>query len=139
MTVEPIFPPVLPPLGNWARDAACANEGHHTFFPEKQQSHLMDKAKRLCCSCTVREECLAYALANKIDFGYWGGMSGRQRRAMRKDERANRPPRPILEGVEHGTSYAYKKGCGCLPCKLAERRMKRERREREQAAAEGVA
>jgi hypothetical protein len=32
---------------------------------------------------------------------------------------AHRRPRPILEGIEHGTYTGYNKGCGCEPCREA--------------------
>jgi WhiB family redox-sensing transcriptional regulator len=33
-------------------------------------------------SCPVRTECLADALDNRIEFGVWGGMTERERRAL---------------------------------------------------------
>ena len=32
--------------------------------------------------CPVRTECLADALDNRIEFGVWGGMTERERRAL---------------------------------------------------------
>jgi WhiB family redox-sensing transcriptional regulator len=32
--------------------------------------------------CPVRTECLADALDNRIEFGIWGGMTERERRAL---------------------------------------------------------
>lgn len=39
--------------------------------------------KAVCASCLVREECLAYALAESITEGVWGGMTTRERRELR--------------------------------------------------------
>jgi WhiB family redox-sensing transcriptional regulator len=39
-------------------------------------------AKRICRGCPVRNECLADALDNRIEFGVWGGMTERERRAL---------------------------------------------------------
>ena len=39
-------------------------------------------AKSICRSCPVRYECLADALDNRIEFGVWGGMTERERRAL---------------------------------------------------------
>ena len=36
----------------------------------------------VCCGCPVRTECLSEALDNKIEFGVWGGMAERERRAI---------------------------------------------------------
>ena len=40
------------------------------------------EAKQLCRACPVRTECLAHALDNRIEFGVWGGMTERERRAL---------------------------------------------------------
>ena len=41
-------------------------------------------AKRICAQCTVKSECLEYALKNDERFGIWGGLSERERRRLRK-------------------------------------------------------
>ncbi|CAB4697903.1 unannotated protein [freshwater metagenome] len=41
-----------------------------------------NKAKQLCAGCPVRTECLAEALDNQIEWGVWGGMTERERRAL---------------------------------------------------------
>ena len=40
------------------------------------------RATAVCLSCPVRTECLADALDNRIEFGVWGGMTERERRAL---------------------------------------------------------
>ncbi|GAF50158.1 hypothetical protein RW1_094_01980 [Rhodococcus wratislaviensis NBRC 100605] len=40
------------------------------------------KAAALCRHCPVLTECGAYALDNRVEFGIWGGMTERQRRAL---------------------------------------------------------
>jgi WhiB family transcriptional regulator, redox-sensing transcriptional regulator len=40
------------------------------------------EAKLVCFGCPVRTECLAEALDNRIEFGVWGGMTERERRAL---------------------------------------------------------
>jgi len=40
------------------------------------------EARRLCGGCAVRTECLAHALDHRIEFGVWGGMTERERRAL---------------------------------------------------------
>src|SRR5699024_12292950 len=42
------------------------------------------KATTLCRDCPVMYECLADALDNRVEFGVWGGMTERQRRALLK-------------------------------------------------------
>ena len=38
--------------------------------------------KVICAGCSVKTECLADALDNEIEFGVWGGMTERERRAL---------------------------------------------------------
>ncbi|MFE7779418.1 WhiB family transcriptional regulator, partial [Streptomyces sp. NPDC057445] len=40
------------------------------------------RAKAVCLGCPVQTECLAEALDNRIEFGVWGGMTERERRAL---------------------------------------------------------
>jgi WhiB family redox-sensing transcriptional regulator len=42
------------------------------------------KAAVICRDCPVIAECLADALDNRMEFGVWGGMTERQRRALLK-------------------------------------------------------
>ncbi|MFB7600769.1 WhiB family transcriptional regulator [Streptomyces sp. NPDC056160] len=39
-------------------------------------------AKSVCYHCPVRVECLAYALDQRMEYGVWGGMTERERRAL---------------------------------------------------------
>ena len=39
-------------------------------------------AAKLCRSCPVRIECLADALDHRVEWGVWGGMTERERRAL---------------------------------------------------------
>ncbi|MFF0484930.1 WhiB family transcriptional regulator [Streptomyces sp. NPDC004435] len=41
-----------------------------------------NRAKALCAGCPVRAECLAYALDERVEYGVWGGMTERERRAL---------------------------------------------------------
>ena len=66
----------------WQADALCAQTDPEAFFPEKGGSTR--DAKKVCAACTVRSQCLEYALANDERFGIWGGLSERERRRLRK-------------------------------------------------------
>ena len=46
------------------------------------QGAAQNRAKPICVGCPVRTECLADALDNRIEFGVWGGMTERERRAL---------------------------------------------------------
>ncbi|MCG2620594.1 WhiB family transcriptional regulator [Arthrobacter sp. I2-34] len=67
---------------SWQADALCAQTDPEAFFPEKGGSTR--DAKKVCGACTVRAQCLEYALANDERFGIWGGLSERERRRLRK-------------------------------------------------------
>jgi WhiB family transcriptional regulator, redox-sensing transcriptional regulator len=64
---------------DWAPKAACRGEKPDTLFVRGAEQN---KAKQLCRSCPVRTECLAEALDNQIEWGVWGGMTERERRAL---------------------------------------------------------
>jgi len=65
----------------WQAFAACRDEGVDPFFVERGGS--MARARALCAGCTVRAECLAYAMADELLDGFWAGTSARQRRWLR--------------------------------------------------------
>ena len=69
----------------WRLDALCAETDPEAFFPEKGGSTR--EAKRVCTGCSVRTECLEFALANDERFGIWGGLSERERRRVRLERR----------------------------------------------------
>lgn len=66
----------------WQADALCSQTDPEAFFPEKGGSTR--EAKKICSQCTVRSECLEYALANDERFGIWGGLSERERRRLKR-------------------------------------------------------
>jgi WhiB family redox-sensing transcriptional regulator len=72
--------------GGWVLDALCAQIDTDVFFPEKG---IPGKpAKNICGACTVVAECLAYAMGNNEQFGIWGGLSERERRALKRKQEA---------------------------------------------------
>lgn len=66
----------------WMDDAICAQTDPDSFFPEKGGS--TQDGKRICGLCPAREDCLQYALDHDERFGIWGGMSERERRALKR-------------------------------------------------------
>ena len=70
---------VRPPA--WTRDALCIEHPELNWFPELGETPAGTKA--VCARCAVRDECLAYALAHKIQHGVWGGTSPNERRRPR--------------------------------------------------------
>jgi WhiB family redox-sensing transcriptional regulator len=76
----------LNPPGEWADEGLCAQTDPEMFFPEKGGDPT--RAKAVCRRCPVRAACLDYAMANKEAFGIWGGLSERERHALRKNQSA---------------------------------------------------
>ena len=65
--------------GEWTVYAACRTTDPDTLFV---QGAAQNRAKVICSGCQVRTECLADALDNRVEFGVWGGMTERERRAL---------------------------------------------------------
>ena len=64
---------------NWRAAARCRTaDGDGLFVAGSRQR----QARALCRGCGVRTECLAHALDHRIEFGVWGGMTERERRAL---------------------------------------------------------
>lgn len=64
---------------DWAPNAACRQAKPDELFVRGAEQN---KAKLMCTGCPVRAECLAEALDNEIEWGVWGGMTERERRAL---------------------------------------------------------
>lgn len=64
---------------NWASRAMCRDGAPDDLFAKgaAQQS-----AKTICQRCPVVAECMADALDNRTEYGVWGGMTERERRAL---------------------------------------------------------
>ena len=66
-------------IADWPSQAACRTGNPDALFVQGAEQNV---AKRICRGCPVRYECLADALDNRIEFGVWGGMTERERRAL---------------------------------------------------------
>lgn len=64
----------------------CNNHPPAVFFPSDGVG--VEAAKEICAACPMKEPCLEYAIANRVDHGVWGGASERQRRRIIKARRA---------------------------------------------------
>jgi len=64
---------------NWRESAQCIAADPDALFVRGALQH---EAKRLCRACPVRTECLAESLDQRIEFGVWGGLTERERRAL---------------------------------------------------------
>lgn len=61
----------------------CQEIDGELWFPESGgESHAQRQAKKYCQECPVRAECLAFALANREEYGIWGGLTVRERQKI---------------------------------------------------------
>src|SRR5262249_32484761 len=71
---------------DWRHVAECVRRVHTAnFFPERGESAA--EAKAICCECPARQPCLEFALRTNVSCGIWGGLSGRERRALLRQRR----------------------------------------------------
>lgn len=68
---------------SWQREGACRGESISTFVPSLGGGGFA-RARELCLSCAVRQECLDFALADEDVIGMWGGTTAPERRKMRR-------------------------------------------------------
>jgi WhiB family transcriptional regulator, redox-sensing transcriptional regulator len=64
---------------DWTIAAGCRGMDPDELFV---QGAAQNRAKVVCATCPVRTECLADALDNRVEYGVWGGMTERERRAL---------------------------------------------------------
>ncbi|MBO1766148.1 WhiB family transcriptional regulator [Allobranchiibius sp. GilTou38] len=64
---------------SWAARAACRGGAPDELFA---RGAAQQSAKLVCQGCPVVAECLADALDNRTEYGVWGGMTERERRAL---------------------------------------------------------
>ena len=67
--------------GHWTAGANCGfgKSAPDALFVEGSAQR---EARAICQDCPVRLQCLADALDSRMDFGIWGGMTERERRAL---------------------------------------------------------
>lgn len=83
-------------VSDWLDQAACrGTEPDELFVAGAAQN----RAKERCFGCPVRTECLADALDNRTEFGVWGGMTERERRALLRRRPGVKSWRALLESA----------------------------------------
>lgn len=101
----------------WER-AKCREDGAdpEDFYPERDKTRYTsaaNRAKAVCRGddgrpvCPVLLECLAFALLTGDSFGIWGGLSPRERNALRRSKDLNKyqavarlPANPYREMIQ---------------------------------------
>ncbi|ASY33614.1 MULTISPECIES: WhiB family transcriptional regulator [unclassified Streptomyces] len=92
---------------DWSAQAACRTTDPDELFV---QGAAQNRAKAVCTGCPVRTECLADALDNRVEFGVWGGMTERERRALLRRRPLVTSWRRLLETARS----EYERSCGPL-------------------------
>ncbi len=85
----------------WLHRAACLKEDPDLFFPVGEAGPARDQvevARRVCARCEVRESCLAWALETGVADGVLGGLTGVERRALRRPSR-------VKLGLDQGAGF----------------------------------
>ena len=73
---------------NWQMQAACRGPHSVVFFPPTQFERKDDKlqresrAKEICSDCSVKRDCLDYALEIREPHGIWGGLNEVERKVL---------------------------------------------------------
>ncbi|GAA3025395.1 WhiB family transcriptional regulator [Actinokineospora globicatena] len=87
---------------DWRVRATCRDEDPDGLFVRGAEQR---KAKMVCIACPVRTECLSEALDNRIEFGVWGGMTERERRALLRRRPEVVSWRELLDDARRRHSY----------------------------------
>lgn len=74
----------------WMESGACRGMSTDTFI--SSHTRPLYSAKAVCSNCSVRDECLRYAMEDDSCVGVWGGTSTLERRSMRQRTSAGAPP-----------------------------------------------
>ena len=83
-------------VADWRRRGACATHDPDQLFVAGAAQR---QVKIMCTGCPVRLRCLAEALDLRIEFGVWGGMTERERRALLHRRPDVRDWAELLEGA----------------------------------------
>ena len=83
---------------DWRHRSACLDEDPELFFPIGNTGPALrqiEEARAICRACSVREQCLAWALVAGQDHGVWGGLSEDERRALKRRNARARVRTPV--------------------------------------------
>jgi WhiB family transcriptional regulator, redox-sensing transcriptional regulator len=72
----------------WMTRGKCRLSARSIFFPRDGVG--VSEAQNICDECPVSQECLEYALENRIRHGVWGGCSERERTRILRDRGSHR-------------------------------------------------
>src|ERR1700709_2392962 len=85
--------PELDAESQWMSAGNCRNYPPAVFFPSDGVG--VDRARKICTDCPVINQCLEYALDQRIEHGVWGGCSERERPRILRRRRLPPCPRVV--------------------------------------------
>ena len=68
--------------GFWREGAACIDRPEVDFFADSQAE--VARARAVCASCPVLEDCLGFAIETNQPDGIWGGHTAKERTRLRR-------------------------------------------------------
>lgn len=87
-----------PAVRSWKARAACRTQGPGDWYPpvslavgrpRRRDIDLYEAGRAICWNrCSVRTECLAYAIAAGEELGMWGGLDPNERAELRHNRAA---------------------------------------------------
>lgn len=108
----------------WVDDALCGQTYPDAFFPDADAPEgSTAKARRVCGSCLVSDDCLTYALTHDERYGIWGGKTPNERRKMKPFPRKE-PSQLCQRGHDRTPANTHRSSSGTLVCKLCEQERK---------------
>jgi WhiB family transcriptional regulator, redox-sensing transcriptional regulator len=88
-------------VSEWRAASACLNTDPDVFFPVavgSAASKQVARAMRICAGCTVRQQCLDFAMRSGEKDGIWGGTTPEERVRARRN-RNRRPAHRAWQAV----------------------------------------
>jgi len=81
---------------DWQLEAACRGMDSEVFFhPDGQRgaarAERERRAKEICASCPVMQQCREHSLKVREPYGVWGGLTEDEREAVLRGRRAKTP------------------------------------------------
>ena len=72
---------------SWRLRGACRGLDPEIFYAAGDDEGVVDRAKAVCNTCVVQQQCLEFALANRESEGIWGGATEKERRRILRQRR----------------------------------------------------
>lgn len=69
---------------DWIQDGNCVVLGLDTSIFFEGDIENTQQARRCCFACPTQKQCAEYAIVTRENYGIWGGLDFKQRRAIRR-------------------------------------------------------